>query len=446
MKKGKLIIIMLVIYSSLTSVLYAQEKFPNKEERIYTLSLIWRELHYNFAFPETLKRVNADSLYMAYLPKVEQAENMYDYYRTLSSFMACFDDGHTRIIASQRPDDTPPVTITNFGKKIVISNIAKSLADKIPVGSEIMEVNHIPAVKYVKDSVYQYMGASTAHWKFDKSVVEMLAGKPQSVVDLIIKTPEGKEKEVNMVRNYYTNGAKEIMINPSTPPVSIRIIDGKYGYIQLTSFQNIDTINSVFNRYLPQLRMCKGLIVDIRGNRGGTDQAWENIADHLILQPQFQLTGKWYCRKNIPTYRMWGKYNPNFKDYYQETAMEEIRHSPYINEINDSLKLHQPLVIISGQYVGSAAEDFLSFMKENKKMLIVGGPSVGCMSEPMFFSTPGDLEVIMCVKKYVNSDGTQPNDTGILPDIAIERDYNAYLQGKDNILERAVKELDKQVN
>ena len=78
---------------------------PNKEERIYSLSKIWKELEYNFAFPEKLKTANLDSLYLAYLPLVENAPDNYAYYRILCSFMAHFDEAHTRII--------PPSTIKN---------------------------------------------------------------------------------------------------------------------------------------------------------------------------------------------------------------------------------------------------------------------------------------------------------------------------------------------
>lgn len=429
----------------LVNKLPAQEKMPNHEERIYSLSLIWKEMHSSFAFPETLHQVNIDSLFMAYLPKVEQTKSNYEYYRVLSSFMAHFNEAHTRIYTSHRPDDVPPLKTINFEKKILISNIAKSMVDKVPLGSEIIKINQIPVLEYIRDSVYQYISAANPHWKFDKSVSEMFYGKPHSKVKITVITPKEKEKEVEMIRNYNFNGLKEIMADTTTlPTINIKIINRNIGYIQLTSFagQYLDTINTVFNSYYPQLKRCKGLIIDLRGNRGGTDQAWENIAYHLFSKSQFQIDqGKWFCRKHITTYKMWGEYDSRFKEYYLDKAMEEINHQPYINKLNDSLKLHQPLIIISGQYVGSAAEDFLTLIKETGRAVVVGEPSVGCMGEPMFVTLPGDFAVMICAKKYVNPDGTQPNKTGILPDIEVKRDYNAYLNGRDNVLERAIEEL-----
>lgn len=123
--------------------------------------------------------------------------------------------------------------------------------------------------------------------------------------------------------------------------------------------------------------------------------------------------------------------------------MEEIRHGSYSNKLNDSLKFFQPLVILSGQYVGSAAEDFLILMKEMKRGLIVGEPSVGCVGEPMFIPLSDNYELMFCSKKYVNIDGTQPNDTGVLPDVEVKKNYEIYTQGRDNILERGIEELTK---
>jgi C-terminal processing protease CtpA/Prc len=428
-------------------ILMAQDELPDREKRIYMLSIIWKEMQYSFAFPERFKAVNLDSLYLAYLPKVDAVQSNYDYYRVLSAFMAHFNEAHTRIYPLRRPDDMPPLKATNIGKRVIVSDIAKNMADRIPPGSEIIEVNGIPVQEFIRDSVFPCISAATPHWKFDKSVTEMFYGAPQSAVSITVKTAGGEERRAEMLRNYNLNGAKEEMAGAApAPPVDIQIVDRNIGYIRLTSFlgQYTDTIRSVFDRYLPQLRKCRGLIIDIRGNRGGSDAAWNVIAFHLISDSSFQSKGKWLSRVYIPSYKMYGKYSPQLRDFYEGTSMQEINHPPYTNPVADSLKLHQPLIVVSGQYVGSAAEDFLLLMKEYGRATVVGGPSVGCVGEPMLIPLSDDYMLMISAKKYVSPDGSQPNDTGILPDIEAENDYDAYLKGKDRILERALEELRKQ--
>jgi len=448
MKKSLLFLFVLSTIFLSINKLSAEDLLPSREERIYSLSLLWKEMLYNFAFPETFRQVNIDSLYMAYIPKMEQVKSKYEYYRILCSFMACFNDAHTRISAQPRPDDAPPLTATNFGEKIIVTGIAKSFADKIPLRSEILKIDHVPVITYLRDSVFPYIGASTPQWKLAKAVTEMFYGEPQSGVMITIKTPAGKEKDVEMIRNYNSSGANEAMLEADhVLPIDIKIIDNNIGYIQLTSFLNqyLDTINTAFNNWLPELRKCKGLIIDISKNRGGNDKAWNNIAFHLIPDHQFQLRGTSFSRINNAIYKNWGKNDPQLNDFYTGTAMTEVKYSSYTNELSDSLKLKQPLIIISGQMTGSSSESFLELMKEYKRALVVGEASAGAMSEPTLLPLKGNLIALICVKKYISPDGFQLCKTGILPDIEVKRDYNAYLQGKDNVLDRAIEEMRKEI-
>lgn len=443
--KEKALIILFSICILFAEALHAQDEMPDREQRIYTLSRIWKELEYNFAFPENLHRVNLDSLYLAYLPKVENAENNYDYCRLLSSFMAHFNEAHTRIYPSKRFDDIPPLQAINIGERIIVSNVAKSQVKDIPVNSEILKINDIPVLEYMKDSVYPYIAAATPQWKFDKSVLELFSGRLGSIVDITYKTPEGEVKEICMTRDYYANGSKEIMVNESKPPIEIKMLEDGIGYIKLNSFMGtyIDTVNQVFTNNLPQLQKCKGLIIDVRGNRGGSDAVWENIAFHLIPDSTFDMDVECFSRIHIACYKNWGinSTHPKLIEYNRGLAMTEVEHGMYKNTVDDADKLNQPLVVVSGQHVASAAEDFLLLMKNRKRAVVVGEPSVGCVGEPTIISLTGGLEAMICVKKYVGLDGLQPNDGGIMPDIYVKGDYESYLKGKDNILERAIREL-----
>jgi C-terminal processing protease CtpA/Prc len=431
-------------------VLMGQQTLPEREARIFSLSTIWKELQYNFAFPEKLQQANIDSLYWAYLPKIEQVKSYYEYYYALSGFMAHLNEAHTRIysLSERLPYDIPPLKVINFGEKIIVNNVAKNVSDQIPTGSEIVKINHIPVAEYMTDSIYPHISASTPQWKLDKSVIELLNGEPQSKVIITVKTPKGKVNEVEMIRNYNVNNTMEEMVDDKPfSPIDIKIMEGNIGYIRLPTFlsQYVDTINTVFISHLPQLRKCEGLIIDIRENRGGTDEAWTYIACITISESKFQRKGKWFTRIHHANSKRLGRYSPQYSDYYQGTAMEELKYPPFNNPLNDTLKLHQPLIVISGIHTASAAENFLTVMKETGRATVVGEPSAGCMGTPMYIPLYGGLGVMLCVCKYVNPDGTQLNDTGILPDIEVKNDYDAYLKGKDCILEQAIAELRKQI-
>ena len=233
--KQPLIIALLALGITFPLNIYSQNNLPNKEERIYSLSMIWKEIEYNFAFPSYIQRHELDSLYLEYLPKVENVKDEYEYYRILSSFMANMNEAHTRIIPPQKlPYDMPPIITSNIGKNIYVKNIDRKILKSIPLKSEITAVNGIPVMDFLIDSVYQYIGASTAHWKFDKAVIEMLYGKINSKVHLSIKTPKGEKKDIELTRNHLQNKKEIIMADTTyTAPMTIKYLKNSIAYIHL---------------------------------------------------------------------------------------------------------------------------------------------------------------------------------------------------------------------
>lgn len=437
--KKNIFIFLLISFSAISQ----NENF-SKEERIYALSTIWKEISYNFSFPERFSEFNMDSLYLSYLPKMEQDIDNYEFYRLLSSYISHFRDAHTRIYTTSDLFDNPPLFATGIDNSIIVKNVSKELEKEIPIGSEIVKINNIPIIDYIKDSIAIYISASTNHWKWNKAILELFNGRKNSQLNVTIRKSNGRLNNVLLTRNYKQNKQKiEMANNIEQNPINIKFLPNNIAYIQLNSFlyPSKDHIEQTFINNLPNLKNSKGIIIDIRNNRGGSDSSWELIAKYLITDKEFQVPCKFYSKKNISTYVVWGKYNPKYNNYTKGIAMEEIVHPNYKNEIPDSLKLNQPLIVLSGKYTGSAAEDFLLLMKETRHALIIGTPSVGCMSEPIVYPLGEEYGFMFSIKKYVLYDGKQPIDTGILPDIYIEENLTDYKNGTDIVLNKAIKEL-----
>lgn len=164
-----------------------------------------------------------------------------------------------------------------------------------------------------------------------------------------------------------------------------------------------------------------------------------------FLTESINESGTYYSKKHVPAYKMMGRYNPQYKDYYLGTAMEEIKYPPIQINIPDSLQLHQPLIIISGPFVASASESFLALMKEKERATVVGSQSVGVLTEPISIPLSEDFAARIAIIKYINPDGTDSSLTGILPDIEVRQNYDAFLKGEDDVLAQALEELQKQI-
>ena len=440
----------------------------SKQEKIYALSLLWKELHYNFAYPDRLQKANIDSLYMAFLPKIEQAEGK-EYYRTLQAFLAHFNDGHTLISLNPLMDasleDLPQIRLRIIDGKIILINTAKSMESKIPFGSEIIKINQIPVLKYLKDTISPYVSAPTPYLKLLYSVRMAEMGYSYSFFNITIRTPSNEESDIQLIRNFFATGGEEWALHFSfsseQPAIEIQIIHDNIGYIQLNTFYPdavVDTINQVFQQMLPQLHLCKGLIIDIRNNSGGTDLAWWGIAQHLILGDTFT-QGVGFSRVHDSFYKAKGQVSDAalmeavgstardspYIDYYRGLIMEELPYE-YPNPVDDSLKLNQPLIILSNHNTASAAEGFLLAMRDAKRGIIMGEPSAAAMGQPLLLLLPGDAIALICAAQMKAIDGTDFSQTGILPDIPVKWDLDAYLHGRDNVLEQAIEEMRKLIN
>ena len=69
------------------------QEVPNTltpEQKAYELSMVWKELSYNFANMEHCQGLNMDSLYAAYIPKIQRTKDDFEHYLTMQEFLAHF--------------------------------------------------------------------------------------------------------------------------------------------------------------------------------------------------------------------------------------------------------------------------------------------------------------------------------------------------------------------
>jgi carboxyl-terminal processing protease len=66
------------------------------QDKLYGLSKFWWEVSANFAYFDHAK-VNWDSTYRAYIPKVIATKNTWEYYMLMQRFCALLKDGHTGV-------------------------------------------------------------------------------------------------------------------------------------------------------------------------------------------------------------------------------------------------------------------------------------------------------------------------------------------------------------
>jgi carboxyl-terminal processing protease len=108
----------------------SSQKALTNEEKIYGLSLLWKEVSYNFAYFEQVPEIDWDKTYQVYIPKVIATKSIIEYYDVLKQFLALLKCGHTRIIPPQEYReyfDEPKIKLINIQNKAIVKNVGESL-------------------------------------------------------------------------------------------------------------------------------------------------------------------------------------------------------------------------------------------------------------------------------------------------------------------------------
>lgn len=177
------------------------------------------------------------------------------------------------------------------------------------------------------------------------------------------------------------------------------------GYINIYSFagflnrdftrrQQIDSLNSLMQEIITQLKDSKAIIVDVSFNFGGYDGAALTIASYFAQNPTLAYTSEVF----------------NNGSFYREDSV-------YIHPA--SITFHKPVYLLTTDISRSAAESFAMMMKALPNVTHVGTPTLGTLSGMLgksisyFYTTYSN-------QRLITQQGAYFEVTGVIPDIQIE--------------------------
>jgi C-terminal processing protease CtpA/Prc len=195
------------------------------------------------------------------------------------------------------------------------------------------------------------------------------------------------------------------------------------------------------------LYSAKGIIIDLRQNRGGeTDVAWY-LLQHIIKDKYF-LNFAWQTRINNGVKRTTGNFIEENADFLNNKAYQTFL--PDTIYIPDSIKQFDcPVVILTSNNTCSAAEDFLIILKERPdRPLFIGQATMGSTGSPlMLWNFPENAMARICARRVLYPYSLKPFTEGIEPDIQVDYTLDEFInQETDKEIEVAFKELEKQMN
>jgi hypothetical protein len=236
-------------------------------------------------------------------------------------------------------------------------------------------------------------------------------------------------------------------------PFTSKKLDNKTLYIKLTSFSPgyKKKIDSLFKANEGALKTMPNLVLDLRGNNGGTDAAYQPILPYIYSNPVKNIGNDLYATEaNIEGWKR-NATNPDLsadeKKWYEGAiAQMEAHKGQWINWSDDGTysnfkRLPNPskVVVLIDNSCASSAEEFLFEARQSSKVILLGQNTSGTLDYSNWVPTP--LVCYPYVLRYPTTRSRRIDLGQGIDNIGIKP--NRYLNPKEDWIKAAVQELEK---
>lgn len=194
----------------------------------------------------------------------------------------------------------------------------------------------------------------------------------------------------------------------------ITLCDGQIAYIHYADFSN-DITNEDIDYLLEKYKNTKGMILDIRGNTGGSASNIFMLAKPFISE-----------KTHLFDSRL--KNGPGHNDFTELTPA-------YLSPSNTIYT--GKVCLLTNRHVFSAASVFTLAMREIPNVTIVGDTTGGGLGLPVGFELPNEWQV-SCAGTQLLSVSGENFELGIPPDIQVDMNKEDEDKGIDSIIEKAI--------
>jgi hypothetical protein len=193
-----------------------------------------------------------------------------------------------------------------------------------------------------------------------------------------------------------------------------KVLDDNIGYIRYESFAD-GVGNGNLDEVLTRFILCRGLIIDIRGNGGGELTNAERIASH-------------FCTEKTLVGYIQHKTGPGHNDF---SDMKERYLEPA-----SGLLWAKGVCVLTNRHVYSAANEFTMYMKAMPHVKIVGDHTGGGAGMPFSSTLPNGWVVRFSAVPAYDAN-RQSTEFGIEPDYNVQLSDADFQKGEDTIIEFA---------
>lgn len=199
-----------------------------------------------------------------------------------------------------------------------------------------------------------------------------------------------------------------------TSGMRYKIFEDNIGYIYYGSFSN-DVSDSGLDQILNRMAICKGLIIDVRNNGGGSLSNVEKIASRFFNER----THIGYISHKI------GPGHNDFSELY-----------PKYIESSNRIRYQKPVIVLTNRGCYSATNEFVSIMRYANKVTTIGDKTGGGSGLPFSSELPNGWSIRFSASPMFNAN-KEHIEFGIEPDIFVNMSQADMEENRDTMIEKA---------
>jgi len=326
---------------------------------------------------------------------------------TLRRLVSAVGDGHGNVYhAVERDDHYLPLAWDWVEGELVVTHVPEPVRGGAAVGDAVVAVDG----ERVEDAYRRLAGeisGATEGWIRWKAHTTLASGPAGERRTLELEAPDGERKRVEL-----TTSVRDLDLRAEPRPAPLTELELGIWYVDLARVED-----AAFEAAIPDLARAAGIVFDMRGYPRSLQP--RTFLPHLSREPLE--SAQWHVPRVV---------GPDGAFVYPpHTNWDLPPDEPYFEG--------RRAFLLDGRAI-SYAESCMGIVEHYELGAIVGSASAGTNGNINPFEAPGGYRVIFTGMRVLKQDGSRHHGVGILPTVPVERTRRGVIEGRDEVLERAL--------
>lgn len=378
---------------------------PNREVRLLALFRFWNIINYYFPYKNLIDQ-SWDQVLEDFIPLIYDADSNLEYHKLMRVFTAQIKDSHAFFISPTLRESIdryylPFVLKTIEGKVIVYKKT--DVQNNVGVGDEVITINgESMQVLWQKNRL---LTAASNPTTLVRNTDVFLNIGSEGPVDIELKS---RDNERYSVQTSYGQYPADLYTNTSAKWANMDQDSCSIGYVDMGQLNVVD-IPQMMNQFMNK----DAIVFDIRNYPNGT--LW-TLVNYLFPSP---LNNARFAQADF-------SYPGAYR--WVNSVIGQGTSNPYDGRV----------IILFNEETQSQAEYTVMALEKHPNAVKIGSQTAAADGNITKVDLPGEIQVYFTGLGVYYADNKPTQRIGIIPDVFVRPSIQGIVQGRDEVLERAL--------